>query len=123
MEHKEAPKNRQDQNADERQKKAASAERIDSIISSPTDAVRSRRHTDTWSNNGTNISYEGNTAPGAGGSVGTGNASGTDAVDARTTVNDAYEAAAAGNDDKGKAEQGRDEDLDPEHEENMNPQK
>jgi hypothetical protein len=61
----------------------ANADRLNSIINSPTESVRSRRSGDTLSSTGTNTSYEGSTAPAGGGSVGTGNASGKSAVDAR----------------------------------------
>jgi hypothetical protein len=69
----------------EKGKKSGSgdAAKLGAISQSATDAARSHRHTDTLSNTGTNISYEGNTAPGAGGSVGTGQASGQDAVEPR----------------------------------------
>jgi hypothetical protein len=64
----------------------------DAIIGSATDNVRSHtHHHDTLGNTGTNISYEGPTAPGSGGSAGTGYASGQDAVGARTSTNSEYE--------------------------------
>jgi hypothetical protein len=73
---------------------AANAARLDAVIGNTgaTSAARSHKHTDTWSNQGTNISYEGATAPGSGGSVGTGQASGQDATGARvsTSANDDY---------------------------------
>ena len=65
-----------------------SAAAIDAIINSPVAAVRSHLHRGDWSHTGTNISYEGTTAPGSGGSVGTGEASGHDAVGARITTRD-----------------------------------
>lgn len=71
-----------------KKKSHSSAANIDAIITSATDAARSHRHTDTWSNQGANISYEGATSPAGGGSVGTGQASGQDAVDARIEAPD-----------------------------------
>lgn len=71
------------------EKKQTSAAGLDSIISSPTGNVRARHKTGTWGNTGTNISYEGQTAPGGMGSVGTGEASGQDATGARIQVPDA----------------------------------
>lgn len=70
---------------------AASAANIDAIISSPTENVRSRHTQQTWSNTGTNISYEGQTAPGGAGSVGTGQSSGQNAVESSIHTNDEYE--------------------------------
>jgi hypothetical protein len=84
---------RNQENHDDKQKKSrsGSAANLDSIMRSATDAARSHRHHTTWSNTGTNISYEGPTAPGAGGSVGTGMASGQDAVGARIRTDDALD--------------------------------
>jgi len=82
---------------------SGNAANIDAIIGSATDGARSHRHTDTWSNQGTNISYEGATAPGGGGSVGTGQASGQDAVGARISSDDEQDYANAGREkDKGE---------------------
>jgi len=83
-----------------KRKGKGNAANLDAIISSPTNAARSHRHTDTWSNQGTNVSYEGPTAPGGGGSVGTGYASGQDAVGARITTSDNTDHARAGRSDK-----------------------
>lgn len=84
---------------------AGSVASINSIINSPTDQVRSRRHTDTLSNTGADISYEGATAPGSGGSAGTGDSSGKDAVGARISTNDGYESVSGKNGSKeGKGE-------------------
>ncbi len=67
------------------------ASRINSIISSPTAAVRGRHsHSSSGANTGTNVSYEGATAPGGGGSVGTGDASGQSASGSRIAVGDEY---------------------------------
>lgn len=87
---------------DKHKKSSGSAARLDSIISSPTDAARSHRHTDTWSNQGTNTSYEGATAPGGGGSVGTGQASGQDAVGARISTTSGDEAVTGRNEQDGE---------------------
>ncbi len=77
--------------------RAGLASRIDSIISSPTDAVRSRHsHSTSAANTGTNVIYEGQTAPGGGGSVGTGEASGQSATGQSITTDGAYEAAQEG---------------------------
>lgn len=88
---------RSGQKDEAQQEKRVSAERIDSIISSPTDAVHSR-HTSgrDMGNTGTNVSYEGATAPGGGGSAGTGETSGQPATGSRITVPDPEEAANAG---------------------------
>jgi hypothetical protein len=69
---------------------AAKAAAIDSIINSPSENVRSRMSGGTLGNTGTNISYEGPTAPGGGGSAGTGYSSGQDATGAslRTGVDE-----------------------------------
>lgn len=75
--------NRDSENNQE--KKHSSAASIDSIITGATDAVRSRTSGGTLGNTGTNISYEGATAPAGGGSVGTGYASGQEATGADTT--------------------------------------
>ena len=111
---KKPEENKQGQN--KQHQSSGNAANIDAIIGSPTDAARAHRHTDQWSNQGTNISYEGATAPGGGGSVGTGQASGQDAVGARISSNDEYDHAMAGNKkDKGeeliKPEE-KDDDLD-----------
>ncbi|HTM66254.1 MAG TPA: hypothetical protein VL093_08040 [Flavipsychrobacter sp.] len=79
--------NNQDQDK-QKKRHSGTAASIDGIINSPTEAARSHRHTDQWSSQGTNISYEGATAPGGGGSVGTGYASGQDAVGARVSADD-----------------------------------
>lgn len=84
------------------QKKHSSAASIDSIISGATDAVHSRMSQEMWGNTGSNISYEGPTAPGAGGSVGTGNASGQDAVQGTINTNSEYDAAREGSTNESK---------------------
>lgn len=73
--------NKKSINKDETSKKSGNknkgnAANIDAIISSPTENVRSRRSSETWSNTGTNISYEDETAAGGAGSVGTGQGTG-----------------------------------------------
>lgn len=78
-------------------RKTTDAGRINAIINSATAAVHGRHHyASSWSNTGTNISYEGATAPGAGGSAGTGQASGQSATGCRITSTDPGVAAAAG---------------------------
>ncbi len=66
----------------QKEKKHSSVASINSIITGATGAVHSRHSHESWGNTGTNISYEGTTAPGSGGSVGTGQASGSDATGA-----------------------------------------
>lgn len=83
----------------------ANAANLDAIIGGATSAARSNRHTDTFSNTGTNTSYEGNTAPAAGGSVGTGQASGQNAVGARITTSDKHDHATGS---RGEAKEGED---------------
>lgn len=56
---------------------------------SATDHVRSQLAGGNMGSTGTNISYEGPTAPGAGGSVGSGYASGQSAADTNTASEDA----------------------------------
>lgn len=77
--------NPQDENArqHEQKDKKMTASQLDAITNNPTESVRSRRTGDSLSNTGTNITYEGATAPAGGGSVGTGQASGKDATDPR----------------------------------------
>lgn len=69
-----------EQTEQEHPKKHSSAASIDSIITGATDAVHSRHASSNLGNTGTNISYEGATAPGGSGSVGTGYSSGQDAT-------------------------------------------
>lgn len=66
----------------QREHRHVSADQINGIIGSATSNVHARHHSGGahWSDVGTNISYEGATAPGAGGSVGTGEASGQSAT-------------------------------------------
>ncbi len=92
---------------EKKKKKSGSAANLDGIIGSPTENVRSRRSSADWSNTGTNISYEGNTAPAGGGSVGTGQSSGKEAVDPTINANDAYDYVSSGRD--GQAEDNRSE--------------
>ena len=91
-------------------RKSGTVASINNIINSPTDAVRSHHHTDTLGNTGTNISYEGATAPGGGGSVGTGQSSGQDAVGAKISTsneNDSATGHSKETEDEGNAEEGR----------------
>jgi hypothetical protein len=67
---------------------------------------------------GTNVSYEGATAPGAGGSVGTGYASGKQAVDATISANSDFAQNRGGSPSKTKAaaksKEAKDDDLEDE---------
>lgn len=65
------------------------------IYRSPT-AAADPHNTRNYANTGTNISYEGATAPGGGGSAGTGEASGQPADGSRITTTRADETAAIG---------------------------
>jgi hypothetical protein len=66
----------------EKRKSRSSVASINAIISSATENVHARRSgaSHRLANTGTNISYEGPTAPGGGGSVGTGYSSGHSAT-------------------------------------------
>ena len=79
-----------DQNKERRH---VSAAQLDALIGSPTNAVHARHHQGLHgqhlADTGTNISYEGATAPGGGGSVGTGQASGQSATGSSITSTDA----------------------------------
>lgn len=90
---KDENKDQEQHNDQEKKKKTSSAANIDAIISSPTQNVRARHAHPSWGNTGTNISYEGNTAPAGGGSVGTGQASGHDATGAEIHTDDNYDIA------------------------------
>ena len=96
---------------------AANAANLDSIIGGATSAARSNRHTDTLSNTGTNISYEGNTAPAGGGSVGTGQASGQDAVGARITTSDKHDHSTGSS--RGEAKEGEEHMKSEEHDDDL----
>jgi len=70
-------KNQDSQNKEQQHAhKSGNAANIDSIIGSPTEHVRAGRSSDSLGNTGANTSYEGATAPGGGGSAGTGYTSG-----------------------------------------------
>jgi len=75
---------------EKKERKHSSAASIDAIISSPTNAVRSRRHTDTLATTGNNTSYEGATSNAAGG---TGYNSGQTATGESIHTNSAYDEA------------------------------
>ncbi|PZF74399.1 hypothetical protein [Taibaiella soli] len=69
-------------NSAKEKKKRSGALYAASLWRSPTaHADPHNRHSSGYANTGTNISYEGATAPGSGGCVGTGYASGKDALD------------------------------------------
>jgi hypothetical protein len=73
---------------EDKSSKTGQSDMLDNIINSPTERARSNRSSDTFSNQGTNISYEGATAPGSGGSVDTGDSSGKPADNARISSSD-----------------------------------
>jgi hypothetical protein len=77
--------------------KHSSVASINAIITSATGAVRSRMHTDTLANTGTNTSYEGATSNAAGG---TGYNSGQSATGETTRTTSGYDAAGLGNHEK-----------------------
>ncbi len=72
------------------------------VAHSATAQVRRRSGGDLLASTGTNVSYEGATAPGAGGSVGTGYASGQPATGEKITVNSDFVQNRGGNPAKGK---------------------
>lgn len=78
------------QQEENREKPYIPAGQAADIYRSPTEAV-TPQHTSAYANSGTNISYEGATAPGSGGSVGTGEASGQPADGSRITTTRADE--------------------------------
>lgn len=102
MENRDQEKQEQSAGNQKDKKRTTSAAQLDSIMGSATEAVRSNKHQGDWGNTGTNISYEGAKAPGSGGSVGTGEASGQDAVGARISSDDAYDYAAGRKDNEGE---------------------
>lgn len=89
--------------------KHSSAASIDSIISSATENVRSRRSNKNWSNTGTNTSYEGASTTLGGGAAGTGETSGQTGVNAHIHTNSDYENGRVGHVNK----HNHDEDLGP----------
>lgn len=86
---------------DQGEKRHSSAAQLDMLISSPTANVHARHHQGLHGHHlgstGTNISYEGATAPGAGGSVGTGEASGQSATGSSITTTSADQAVSGAN--------------------------
>lgn len=83
----------EDATKEHKELKHSSAASIDAIISSPTDAVRSRRHHDNLGNTGNNTSYEGATSNAPGG---TGYNSGQPATGESINTTDAYDEAGIG---------------------------
>lgn len=85
----------------QREHRHSSAAQLDALISSPTGNVHARHHQGahgtSLADTGTNISYEGATAPGAGGSVGTGEASGQSASGSSITSTSADQAVSGAN--------------------------
>lgn len=96
----EQKKTANEQEDNKKKDNSGNAANIDAIISSPTENVRSRRGDATWSDMGTNISYEGQTAPGGAGSVGTGQSSGQDATGETISGSSEYEHGGAERPDK-----------------------
>jgi len=84
-------------------KKHSSALRAASLGRSATEQVISHSGDGALARTGTNVSYEGATDPGGGGSVGTGYASGKQAVDATITTNSDYAQNRGGSPSKAKA--------------------
>jgi hypothetical protein len=84
------PLEREEPHKNKRHKKANSAFLAASVARSA--VAQAHRHVHgTYASTGTNISYEGATAPGAAGSVGTGYASGKAALDERISSYSEYE--------------------------------
>jgi hypothetical protein len=111
--------NRKDQNKDAqkpadnqqgKKKKHVSALEAASLARSATERV-SHHSNEGLADTGTNISYEGPTAPGGGGSVGTGYASGQSAAgeEIRTTNDDADTKATYKNKQSGRTEDANEE--------------
>lgn len=73
------------------------------VYRSPTAAV-TPQHSTNYANTGTNVSYEGATAPGGGGSVGTGEASGQPAVGSTITTTRSDESVTIGEHNKDREE-------------------
>jgi len=96
--------------ADSSKKKHSSALKAASLGRSATQQVTSRSGEGALAMTGTNVSYEGATAPGAGGSVGTGYASGKQAVDATISANSDYEQNRGGSPSKTKTVKKKDKD-------------
>jgi hypothetical protein len=85
---------------DSTKKKHSSALKAASLGRSATAQVTHHSGEGALAMTGTNVSYEGATAPGAGGSVGTGYASGKQAVDATISTNSDYEQNRSGSPSK-----------------------
>ena len=88
-----AEEQEQKDNEKHQERRHSSAASINAIITSPTNAVRSRRHTDTLGNTGNNTSYEGPTSNAAGG---TGYNSGQSATGETIRTTTGYDAAGMG---------------------------
>jgi hypothetical protein len=88
----------------ENNKQTTSAAAIDAIITSPTEAVRSRMSGGNLGSTGTNVSYEGETAEGGAGSAGTGYNDDQTGSGISTSSHDAAEDAALSRKAPGKQE-------------------
>ena len=93
---------------DNSKKKHSSALKAASLGRSATGQVMHHSGEGALAMTGTNVIYEGATAPGAGGSVGTGYASGKQAVDATISANSDFEQNRGGSPSKKKAEKKKD---------------
>jgi hypothetical protein len=99
----------QEQNNETGKKKTGGSAQLAASIGRSATAQVSRHSGSGLASTGTNISYEGATAPGAGGSVGTGFASGKEAVDEKIHTNSDFEQNRGGSPSKVKQE-GKEED-------------
>jgi len=102
-------------NDNKKKNKGGSALRAASLGRSATAQVDAHSNSGL-ANTGTNISYEGATAPGSGGSVGTGYASGKEATGEKISTNSDYEQNRGGSPSKAK-NKAKEADEDPEDEE------
>ena len=94
----------QEQNNETGKKKKGGSALLAASIGRSATAQVSRHSGSGLASTGTNISYEGATAPGAGGSLGTGFASGKEAVDEMIHTNSDYEQNRGGSPSKAKRE-------------------
>ena len=85
-------------------KKGSSALAAASVGRSATEQVHTHSHAGNYANTGTNVSYEGATSPGGGGSVCTGYATGQEATGATIRVNSDFEQNRGGSPSKAKNE-------------------
>ncbi len=94
MDNKKESKKAPEQQAEEKQKKGKHNSALYAASMGRSASAQVSHHSDRdLANTGTNISYEGATAPGAGGSAGTGYTSGKEGVDERINTNSDYDEA------------------------------